>query len=113
MHHCLHPFIFLIRFLLSGYDDDDDTSLDYIPDRYSPMSTSSDTNMDLTIEYFTSFKITTKNARVWAQNLVAVPHLWVSICNHWCLSLVPLFSKGLLDVSSNCAFVQAHPFTAS
>ena len=111
MHHCLRPFLFLKHFLLLGYDDD--ASLDYVPDRYSPMSCSSDTNTDLTIEYFMSFKMTTKSAGIWAHDLAVVPHLWVSICEHWYISLAPLFSKELLEVSSNFATVQANPFIAS
>jgi hypothetical protein len=105
MYHSLYS-LFHIHCILLGYDDD--TSLNYVP-----KSTSSDVNMDLTLEHFTSFKITTKNASVWACDLLAVPHLWVSICNCWYLSLAPLFSKESLDVSNNCASVEANPLIAS
>jgi hypothetical protein len=68
------------------------TGCDYIPDLMN-------TPPDITIEYFTSFKITTKNAAVWALHLTEVPHLWIFIFVYWHRRVAHFFSKNLLDVS--------------
>lgn len=73
---------------------------DYGSDMTSASSDiTTDLATDLTIEYFTSFKITTKNAAVWTHHLTAVRHLWYFICVYWYRCVAHFFSNELLDVS--------------